>query len=76
MLKIKLYPVGKKNQPKYRIVISEARNKRNGKYIESIGFYNPLTDPPFIKLDQRQYQYWLEKGAQPTQTVRNLANKK
>lgn len=75
MLKIKLFPVGKKNQPKYRIVISPARNKRDGKYIENIGFYNPLSDPPIIKFNKAQYKYWLEKGAQPTQTVKNLFEK-
>jgi small subunit ribosomal protein S16 len=73
MLKVKLYPVGKKNQPKYRIVIAEARSKRSGRYIESIGFYDPSTEPSLVKINKPKYLEWLEKGAQPTQTIRNLA---
>ena len=75
MLKIKLFPTGKRNQRKFRIVIAEARSKREGKYLEVLGFYDPLTDPATLTLDKERYQRWLEKGAQPTQTVRLLANK-
>lgn len=75
MLKIKLTRLGKKHQPSYRIVVAEARSKRNGKYIESLGFYNPLTKPKTIKIDKKKYQEWLTKGAQPTETVRRLVKK-
>ena len=75
MLKIKLFPTGKRNQRKFRIVIAEARSKREGKYLEVLGFYDPLTDPAILSLDKERYQKWIEKGAQPTQTVRLLANK-
>ena len=75
MLKIKLYRVGKRNQPSYRIVIAEARSKSNGDYVEAIGHYNPLTKPSTVTLDTKAYQAWLAKGAQPTETVRRLANK-
>ncbi|OGY17266.1 MAG: 30S ribosomal protein S16 [Candidatus Chisholmbacteria bacterium RIFCSPHIGHO2_01_FULL_49_18] len=75
MLKIKLFPTGKRNQRKFRIVIAEARSKREGKYLEVLGFYDPLTDPATLSLDKERYQQWIKKGAQPTQTVRLLANK-
>lgn len=75
MLKIKLTRQGKRNQPHYRIVVNEARSKRDGKYTDHLGFYNPLSDPKEFVLDQQKYQSWLEKGAQPTDTVRKLVNK-
>jgi len=72
MLKIKLTRRGKKHQPSYRIVVAEARSKRDGKYIESLGFYNPSTTPAGYKIDKKKYQEWLDKGAQPTEAVRRL----
>ena len=75
MLKIKLARFGKKHQPSYRIVVVEARKKRDGQYIEAIGFYNPIVKPPMIKINQERYLYWREKGAQPTETVASLAKK-
>lgn len=75
MLKLKLFPIGKKNQIKYRIVVVEARSKLEGKYIESLGFYDPQTDPATIKLDKEKYNEWMNKGAQPTRTVRLIAEK-
>ena len=75
MLKIKLTRFGKKHQPSYRIVISEARSKRDGKYIESLGFYNPLSKQKKVKINKEKYQEWLNKGAQPTDTVRRLVEK-
>lgn len=75
MLKVKLFRVGKKGQPSYRIVVSPDRAKRGGKYIALLGTYNPLTDPATIKLDKKSYASWLEKGAKPTDTVRRLAAK-
>ena len=75
MLKIRLMRTGKKNQPSYRIVVVEAHSKRDGKYVEKLGFYNPLTNPATVKLDKVGYDSWLKKGAQPTKTVRHLAQK-
>ena len=75
MLKIKLSRFGKKHQPSYRIVVAEACSKRDGKYIELLGFYNPLTEPKTIKIDKKKYHQWLNKGAQPTDTVRRLVER-
>jgi small subunit ribosomal protein S16 len=75
MLKLKLYPTGKKNQIKYRVVVAEARSKREGKYIESLGFYDPQSEPATIKIDKVKFNQWIKKGAQPTPTVRLLAKK-
>jgi small subunit ribosomal protein S16 len=75
MLKIKLTRTGKKNQAYYRIVVSEARAKRDGKYIESLGYYQPLSKPSNIKIDKKRFDYWVEKGAKPTQTVRSIYKK-
>lgn len=73
MLKIKLQRKGKKNQALYRIVVAEARSKVSGRYIDLLGTYNPNTDPAVFDLDQKKYQQWLKKGAQPTVTIRRLA---
>ncbi|MBN1263275.1 MAG: 30S ribosomal protein S16 [Candidatus Pacebacteria bacterium] len=73
MVKIRLARFGKKHQPTYRIVAVDSREKRSGKYLEVLGFYNPSLHPPQVKLDQKSYLNWLEKGAQPSATVANLA---
>jgi small subunit ribosomal protein S16 len=73
MIKIKLTRIGKKGQPQYRIVVTEARDKNTGKYIALLGTYNPLVKPADFKLDLAEYTKWLEKGAQPTDTIRKLA---
>ncbi len=70
MLKIKLSRVGRKNQPAYRIVINERRDKRDGKYVEQVGFYNPVTKE--LTIDVPLYQSWVAKGAIPTKTVARL----
>jgi len=75
MLKIKLTRIGKKNQPQYRIVVAEARSKRDSKFIATLGYYNPLTKPSTFELDLPQYEAWLAKGARPTPTIRSLAQK-
>ena len=75
MVKIRLTRTGKKGQPSYRIIVKEERSRRDGKYVTSLGFYNPLTQPPTIKLDKTAYQSWITKGAQPTATVRALFKK-
>lgn len=72
MVKIKLRRMGKKKQPSYRVVVADARMPRDGRYIESLGFYNPMTDPSTIEIDGDRALYWLGQGAQPTRQVQNL----
>lgn len=60
---IRLYRVGKKNNPAYRIVVTDKRNKRDGAYIEAIGFYNPMTNPHLFELDRDRFNYWKNQGA-------------
>jgi small subunit ribosomal protein S16 len=75
MLKIRLSRIGKRNQPHYRVVVVEARSKRDGKVTEVIGSYNPNANPKQIVIDHQKYSSWLEKGAQPTAVVSNLVQK-
>jgi small subunit ribosomal protein S16 len=75
MLKIKLARFGKKGQPHYRIVVNEARDKRDGSYIANLGHYAPTQSPKQLTLDLKAYQEWITKGAQPTPTVASLAKK-
>jgi len=75
-LKIKLSRGGAKKKPHYQVVVAEARSKRNGKNIANIGFYNPLTSPPTVKIDKEKLKNWLEKGAKPTASVRRILNYK
>jgi len=75
MLKIKLVRFGKRNQPHYRIVIQEARTKRDGKYTAKIGHYAPTQNPKILEINLEEYKKWLAKGAQPTETVASLAKK-
>lgn len=72
MLKIKLARFGKKGQPHYRIVINEARDKRDGSYIDQVGHYAPTQQPKILAIDVDKYQAWMTKGAQPTETVAAL----
>ncbi len=75
MLKIKLSRLGKRGQPYYRIIVAEAKSKRDGKYVDLIGSYNPMVTPKEIKIDAVKYQDWMKKGAQPTETVKSLFRK-
>lgn len=75
MLKIKLSRIGKKGQPQYRVIIAEARSKRDGAYVDHLGHYNPLATKDALKIDMKAYQAWLDKGAQPTDTIRDLVKK-
>ena len=75
MVKIRLKRVGAKKQPFYRVIVADARSPRNGRFIEEIGYYNPLTDPADIKIDAEKAKTWLGNGAQPTDTVRALLKK-
>jgi small subunit ribosomal protein S16 len=71
-VKIKLKRLGKIREPYYRIVVADARTKRDGRAIEEIGRYDPKADPSIIEVDSERAQYWLGVGAQPTDPVRNL----
>lgn len=75
MLKIKLSRTGKTSRPSYRIIVAEARSKNDGKVIDTIGNYNPLTNPATINLDKEKYNTWIKSGAQPTPTVKNISKK-
>ncbi|SFS36030.1 30S ribosomal protein S16 [Saccharopolyspora flava] len=71
-VKIKLARIGKIREPHYRIVIADARTRRNGRVIETIGQYHPKENPSGIIVDSERAQYWLGVGAQPTEPVRNI----
>lgn len=75
MLKIKLQPTGKKHQRTYRIVVAEGKSKLSGTVVANLGTYNPHNPENKIELDQKEYQSWIGKGAQPTDTVKNLVVK-
>ena len=72
MVKIRLRRMGAKKAPYYRIVVADARSPRDGRCIEEIGPYNPLTQPATITVDAEKAQTWIKNGAQPTDTVRSL----
>lgn len=75
MVKIKLARTGKKNQPSYRIVVQEARAKRDGRVIEILGSYRPTRNPRELQLDKARYRFWIERGARPTSTVLHIAQR-
>jgi len=75
MVKIRLKRMGMKKVPFYRLVVTDSRNARDGRFIEEIGYYNPLTEPVDLKIDEGRVKYWLSNGAQPTDTVRGLLKK-
>jgi len=72
MVKIRLKRMGAHKKPFYRVVVADARAPRDGKFIEEIGYYNPLTDPADVKIDEERAKKWLGDGAQPTDTVKKL----
>ena len=67
--------MGKKKAPFYRIVVADSRYPRDGRFIEEVGYYDPMTDPVTVKIDNEKVEKWLATGAQPTETVRSLINK-
>ena len=75
MVKIRLRRMGAKKTPFYRIVVADARSPRDGRCIEEIGTYNPLTEPATVTVDVEKAQTWIKNGAQPTDTVRGLLKK-
>ena len=75
MEKIRMTRMGDKKTPFYRVVVADQRRARDGKFIEILGTYNPLTSPEEIKIDVERANYWIKNGAQPSDTVRVLLNK-
>ena len=74
-VKIRLKRMGAKKKPFYRIVVADSRSRRDGRFIETIGTYNPLAEPAEIKIDEELALKWLQNGAKPSDTVRNLLSK-
>ncbi len=72
MLAIKLMRTGAKKRPSYRVVVKEKRSKRDGAYLENLGTYNPTREPAEINLNMDRINYWIQNGAQPTDTVDRL----
>lgn len=75
-VKLRLRRMGKKKQPIYKVVAADSRSPRDGKFLEAIGIYNPLTDPFTLDIKEDRANYWLNVGAQPTETVKSLLSKK
>ena len=75
MVKIRLQRAGKKKAPFYHIVVADSKSPRDGKIIELLGTYDPLTEPSTIKLDMEKVEKWLKNGAKPTDTVKTLIEK-
>lgn len=74
-VKIRMRRMGSKRKPFYRIVVADSRMPRDGRFIEEVGYYNPLTNSDEVKLKEDKIFEWLEKGAQPSDTVRSLLSK-
>ena len=74
-VKIRLRRMGEKKAPFYRIVVADSRYPRDGRFIEEIGYYNPLEDPAVINVDAEKAKKWIANGAQPTDTVKSLLKK-
>ena len=75
MVKIRLQRVGKKKAPFYHVVVADSRSPRDGKIVEKIGTYNPMTEPATIVLDNEKVATWIKNGAKPTETVKVLIEK-
>ncbi|ASS41095.1 30S ribosomal protein S16 [Eubacterium minutum ATCC 700079] len=75
MVKIRLKRMGAHKKPFYRVVVADSRTPRDGKFIEEIGYFNPMTEPNVIKINDERAKDWLSKGAQPTEVVRDLFKK-
>lgn len=75
-VRIRLRRTGAKKQASYRIVVADSRSPRDGRFIENIGHYNPRTEPPTIEMDEDRVRYWLSQGAQPSEAVARLLEKK
>ena len=69
---IRLRRAGSSKRPAYRVVVADSRSPRDGRFIEIIGHYNPLTQPPTVKIDRAKAEQWIKQGAQPSNTVKKL----
>jgi small subunit ribosomal protein S16 len=74
-VKMRLRRMGAKKAPFYRVIVADSRSPRDGRFIEEIGYYNPLTSPAEIKIDAEKAKKWISNGAQPTETVKSLLKK-
>ena len=74
-VKIRLRRMGAKKAPFYRVIVADERSPRDGKFIDEIGYYNPLKNPAEVKIDAEKAQKWIDNGAQPTETVKSLLKK-
>jgi len=72
LLSIRLTRMGAKKKPFYRIIVTEKRSKRDGRFVEILGQYDPNREPLYVHLNRERVKYWIERGAQPTETVRSL----
>lgn len=72
MLRIRLKRIGKKKQPSYRIVVADSRSPRDGRPVQEIGHYNPMTNPPEVVIDGERAMYWVGQGAQPSEAVSRI----
>lgn len=71
-VKIRLKRMGSKKRPFYRLVVADSRSPRDGRFIEELGYYNPISDPKIVKIDVESARKWLKNGAQPTSTAKRL----
>ena len=76
MVTMRLSRIGSKKRPYYRIVVIDKRRARNGRFLEVVGQYNPLANPVEMEINAERAQYWLSKGAEPSETVRSILRKK
>lgn len=74
-VKIRLRRMGAKKSPFYRVVVADSRSPRDGRFIEEIGYYNPVSEPKTIKIDEEKASQWIKNGAQPTDVVKKLFGK-
>ena len=74
-VKMRLRRMGAKKAPTYRVIVADSRSPRDGRFIEEIGYYNPITEPAEIKIDADKAKKWIANGAQPTETVKSLLKK-
>ena len=75
MLSIRLRRTGTTKKPHYRVVVANSRDWRDGRFVEVLGHYDPRREPPTVKIDKERADYWISKGAKPSETVRSLLKK-
>ena len=75
MVKMRLKRLGAKKAPFYRVIVADSRSPRDGRFIDEVGYYNPMTNPAEIKIDAEKAKSWIANGAQPTETVKALLKK-